>query len=152
GLFASQLRAGAIDIRLFNSQLAFVVVDEFDEFLTVDPTERGFRVRFEQDFQELLTEIGAHPLLLMSGTTPKTSGEVVHSFTAQLLSQFVDAKLRPVVVNIPERSYRNYIPVAHVHLVPIRDDFVAACDAALKYEQNKALSDFECEFHLRFDR
>ncbi len=152
GLFASLLRSGAVDGRAFNASLCFLVIDEFDEFLTIDPTEAGFKVRLEQDFAELMREISGHALLLMSGTAPKTAARLVQSFTAQLLARFVEEEFRPSTLLIPENTYKNFIPVAHVHLVPVHDAFVSECDSALGHQQQKVISDFQCDQDIWLDR
>lgn len=152
GLFASLLRSGAINSSLFVSSLSFVVVDEFDEFLTIDATRTGFKVRFEDAFAALMHELPDAPLMLMSGTAPKTAIGTVGSYTARLFAEYVDEQLRPVNLRISEDEYRRYVPIAVVHLVPVRDDFVIVCDRALKHSQQRAFSDFECENDVRLDR
>jgi superfamily II DNA/RNA helicase len=89
GLLANLLHSGAISRDAFTRQLAFSVIDEFDEFLTIDATHTGFAARYEKEFERLRENIAHRPLLLMSGTAPRKAATVVHSFTADLLAQFV---------------------------------------------------------------
>ena len=126
GLFASLMRKGSVDSLSLRSALSFVVVDEFDEFLTIDATRTGFDVRFEDAFQDLIQELGPIPLLLMSGTAPKAAAGVVGGFVTSLLVNFVDKRLKPIGLRIAEREYRQHIPVAVVHLVPVLDRFVVS--------------------------
>lgn len=151
GLFASSLRSGRIDRRAFVREVPFVIVDEFDEFLTVDIVEHGMRARIENDFQELLDVIEGKPLLLMSGTTPAAGAGLTHSLTASELARFTEKRFEPVRVTAKESSYRKYIPLAHVHITAVKDEFVANANAALKQRLRNTIQNFECENRERLD-
>ena len=152
GLFASLLRTGAVNRNWFNENLACVVIDEFDEFLTIDATRTGFRVRFEQALARLLDQLHSAPFLLMSGTAPKLAQQLVQSETAQLFAEFIDKQMKPVELGISEDEYREYIPEAVVHFIGVADDFVAACNSSLNYQQQSALMEFRCTENIDLDR
>ncbi len=149
GLFTSLLRSGRIEQATFVSSLHFVIVDEFDEFLTVDAMDTGPRARIEHAFAGLAAILGQKPLLLMSGTAPSLGIDLTHSPTAEVLSRFTQATFAPVRVAAAESSYRRFIPVAHVHFSPVNDDFVGNADRALKHRLRFAIEDFECEHGVR---
>jgi superfamily II DNA/RNA helicase len=151
GILATLFERTAIDRRQLIDATQFVVVDEFDEFLTIDATTYDFEVRLEHNFERLTSVIESKPLLLMSGTAPNAASNVVKSYTAELYAKYVEKHFQPSRIHIPEATYRRFIPRARVHLLGVTDGFVECCDAALRYRIHRRIADFECEANIDLD-
>jgi superfamily II DNA/RNA helicase len=145
GLLAGLLSAGSLGPN-WKSDISFVIVDEFDEFLIDEATPRGFDVRFDVSFEKLYSHIQDKPTLLMSGTNPTNPGAFV-SPSSRRLAAFMENTYAPSQVTTDADSYRSVIPLARINPVPIRDEFVREAVAALRLSFARATRRFDCEHY-----
>jgi superfamily II DNA/RNA helicase len=151
GLFASLLARQAITPDTFHKHLSFVIVDEFDEFLVLEPARYGFRVRFEQDFLSLYNQIPTSLFLLMSGTSPLSSRPLGRSQTAEYFGRFTANVFKPVQVSVPQSHFKKFIPHADVRLVSCLDGYVIACHEALDNKMSFLINEYQCPRDVRLD-
>jgi superfamily II DNA or RNA helicase len=110
------------------SEVGLVIIDEFDHFLALRYLARSVAVSFHDALKSLLDQLPAHcRLLLVSATTPEIADPDVAAdvdtkvdATAQAaFRQFLDTRLEPAYVSIPQRYYADFIPHAEIIAVAI---------------------------------
>ena len=125
------------------AQLRFLIIDEFDHFLTLRYRARDVTASFHDALETLLTCLGPScRLLLVSATTPELPAatkpaevEAQVDATAQAaFRRFLDARLSPSYVSIPPRYYADFIPHARIIAVAVEDGHVQALDFAIDEE------------------
>ena len=148
-VFANRLATGAIDAR-YLSQLCGAVIDEFDEFLALNYSATGRKVRLDVSLESLLEQIPSTPLLLMSGTVPQKTGDF-SSFSTALLASFVQKRFRPALVTAPTTAYEAYIPAVAIHVTTVPDDLISSYEQMLATEMRDRMRDFDCNNETRLD-
>lgn len=145
GLLASRLRRDADST--FRSRVTALIIDEFDEFLLLEPVQETYRARCDVDFERLLLFFTKTPLVLMSGTAPSAASPRLHSPSASYLAKYVTSRFAPTRLTVPEDRIRRYIPQAIVMLTPCTDQRVTECHRALSHTLQSRFERFECEEH-----
>jgi DEAD/DEAH box helicase/Helicase conserved C-terminal domain len=129
-------------------RLAFVVIDEFDEFLNQEYDTRGIAVRFDRDFERLRQVLPRSiPVLLMSGTPPGAAA----GDEAARLADFVNRAYRPLAVDIPKRAYSAFLPTARVRLRLVDDASVCLFDEAIGTDLMFALNELGAALKAHVD-
>ncbi|OWY03753.1 hypothetical protein B6V75_10050 [Thioclava sp. F1Mire-8] len=129
------------------ADIGLLIVDEFDAFLTQRYLASGVRVSFHEAFQSLLDAVPEScRILMVSATTPEKPKPAIRSeksndYEKQMDNSiqaafrgFLDTEFDPKYVEIQERYYRDFIPHAEIHAVPVTDREVIKFDAAVRSE------------------
>jgi hypothetical protein len=127
GILASAIARGVIDKDVVAS-FGLVIVDEFDQFVVVDETDRGSAARYSDLWKRLITQLPADTRYLVKsatlGITNKNSRSPRRS-KAKHKSDLIRTLLDPVAISIPEASYGAVAPYMPIQLSVLHDPNVS---------------------------
>ncbi|WFU25437.1 DEAD/DEAH box helicase [Bradyrhizobium sp. CB1717] len=144
GILAGAVARGIADDVI--SSFDLVIVDEFDQFVVVDETDRESAVRYAELWQRLVRELpAAARYLVKSATLGLASQEPKRRVMtkAQRRSALIGKLLNPVAITVPEQSYAAVIPFKPIRMSRVHDGNVAVLLEAVDVSKGKA--------HLRLD-
>lgn len=141
---ANRIGSGLLE-KSATDRIGMLIVDEFDAFLTLRYLARGEAVSFHEPLSALMSALRPEcRLLLVSATTPETattgSGagddvELQADISARsAFRRFLDDRLQPTYVTIPERHYSAFIPHACIMAVAVDDAEVSRLADAVEDE------------------
>lgn len=128
-----------------------VIIDEFDEFLMIEPNAFKFTARIEDSLNSLLAVLPRKPFVLMSGTVPKAAEDSHYSSTSRLFYDLVENRFKPTLISTAVKKLSRFLPQAHVHILPVEDAYVKACETALNYKTSKLIQEYECNKRSALD-
>lgn len=126
GILAGAVARGVADDVIASFDL--VIVDEFDQFVVVDETDRESSVRYAELWQRLVRELpAAARYLVKSATLGLASQEPKRRVLtkAQRRSALIGKLLNPVAITVPEQSYAAVIPFKPIRMSRVHDGNVA---------------------------
>ncbi|WP_137179215.1 DEAD/DEAH box helicase [Roseomonas sp. AR75] len=139
---ANRLQSGAVDAHAIE-RIKLLVIDEFDAFLTLRYLARGVSAAFHEPLELLRSKLSIEcRVLLVSATTPEIASAGETASTEQQVDasahaafrRFLDVRLRPIYVSVPERYYSTFVPHARIHAIAVTDPNVKKVASAVEQE------------------
>jgi hypothetical protein len=145
GILAGALARGVADDDVVAS-FDLVIVDEFDQFVVIDETDRDSVARYAEHWQRLIAQLPPDTRFLVKSATlglaPRQPRPRVLAKTHQR-ADLIGKLLDPIEIAIPEQSYAAVVPFKPIQMSDVHDANVAVLLKAVDVSKGKA--------HLRLD-
>lgn len=145
GMLAGALARGVADDDVVAS-FDLVIVDEFDQFVVIDETDRDGVARYAEHWQRLITQLPSDTRFLVKSATlglaprqPRPRVRAKAHQRADLIGKLLD----PIGIAIPEQSYAAVVPFKPIQMSRVHDANVTVLLKAVDVSKGKA--------HLRLD-
>jgi superfamily II DNA/RNA helicase len=118
-----------------------VIVDEFDQFVVVEESERHSVARYGRHWQRLLKYLPPTTrFLIKSATLGSRSAQKAKGNVTKAARRFVliTKQLNPAFIHIPEKYYAAVIPYQRLHAVTLTDARIAALLQAVSTAKGRA--------------
>jgi hypothetical protein len=140
GILGGALSRGLADKDVVGS-FELIIVDEFDQFVVIDETERGGVARYAELWQRLMSRLPATARFLVKSAT---LGLAAHAPTPRIRgkahqrAKLISTLLNPISIVVPELSYAAVVPFMPIQKTQLDDENVTVLLEAVNVSKGRA--------------